>query len=424
MKSTLPISFAALSVFAALGLPYQLSAQTQAPRYTVIDLGTFGGPGASAYGVNQEGRAAGAASLPNGDQHAFLTGIGGTKFDLGTLGGPNSAANGINAGAALAIESETAAKDPFGNDFCAFGTNRICLPAVWNGTLTALPTLGGNNGAALAINNQGLISGFAETSVKDSACPAPQTLQYQAVVWGPNPGQVQALPPLSGDTVGFTFAAANGRGQVVGSSGTCDNTPLFPFPAGPHPVLWDNGKAISLGNLGGANLGVGVGINDAGVIVGGSDLPSELPGFPFVQVHCTLWSGSGMEDLGAVEKDFSSLPTWINNRNQVVGASCDDQGNCRGFLWQNHQMVDLNSLIPADSPLYLVFPESINDAGQIVGMAVNTSTGDSRAFLATPTRATAAIEDFTPEEMHASAIVPMSESVRKVLRGHKWMGRR
>ena len=40
---------------------------------------------------------------------------------------------------------------------------------------------------------------------------------------GAEPGQVQELPPLPGDTVGFAFAL-NNNGQVVGSSGTCANT--------------------------------------------------------------------------------------------------------------------------------------------------------------------------------------------------------
>jgi uncharacterized membrane protein len=283
-----------------------------AARYTVIDLGTLGGPSAAVYGVNATGRAAGAATLPGRNQHAYLTGIAGTKYDVGTLGGPNSEANGLNASEALAITGDTTKKDPFGNDFCLFGTGLICVPAVWNGTMTVLPTLGGNNAIADQINDQGVLSGYSETTTQDSTCAAPQTLQYEAVIWGPD-GKIQELPPLPGDTVGFTFAKVNRNGQAVGSSGTCVNTPLLPVPFGPHAVLWENGTATALPNLGGAMLGVGAGINDAGVIVGGSDLPSELPGFPFVQIHCTMWTANGPQDLGTVGTDFTSLPTWINN---------------------------------------------------------------------------------------------------------------
>ena len=86
MKSIVT-SIAAGSLLAALAI-------AQPPHYTVTDLGTLGGASGAAYGINNAGRVAGAANLPNGDQHAFLSGIGGTKYDLGTLGGPNSEASG------------------------------------------------------------------------------------------------------------------------------------------------------------------------------------------------------------------------------------------------------------------------------------------------------------------------------------------
>jgi probable HAF family extracellular repeat protein len=397
---------------------------TPVTNYTVTDLGTFGGTSANAYGINDEGRIAGAAALANGDERAFISGIGGTKYDLGTLGGPNSEASGPNASNALAILSETSKKDPFGNDFCGFGTNLICLPAVWNGTMTALPTLGGNNGEALAINNQGQIAGFAENSTKDPTCPSPQVLDYEAVLWGAN-GQAQELPPLPGDTVGFTFSL-NNNGQAAGSSGTCANTPLLPFNYGPHAVVWENGTATALGNLGGAMLGVGAAINDLGAVVGGSDMPSEKPGFPFVQVHATLWNQAGMADLGTVGTDFSTLPTWLNNNGQMTGASCDDMGNCRAYLWQNNVMTDLNTLIPANSGLYLAFAQAISDTGEIVGMAIQTSTGDAHAFLATPSKAAGATAtgSFAPEEQRVTTPMALPESARKLLRRRLWMGGR
>ena len=155
--------------------------------------------------------------------------------------------------------------------------------------MTPLPTLGGNNAEAVAMNNPRSVTWVAENSTKDPTCAPPQVLDYEAAIWGPNPGQVQALPPLPGDSVGFAFGL-NNIGQVVGLLGTCANTPLLPFSYGADAVLWQNGSPTALANLGGSMLGVGVAINDLGEVVGGSDLPSELPGFPFVQVHCALYS--------------------------------------------------------------------------------------------------------------------------------------
>jgi probable HAF family extracellular repeat protein len=414
MRSILT-SIAAGSLLAAL-------ATAQTPRYTVTDLGTLGGTSSTAYGINYAGRAAGAASLPNGNTHAFLAGPGDIMFDLGTLGGPNSEASGPNASYQLPILAETSKKDPLGEDFCGFGTNLICLAAVWNGTMTPLPTLGGNNAEAIVINNRGQLIGVAENSTKDPTCAPPQVLDYEAAIWGPNPGQVQALPPLPGDSVGFAFGL-NNIGQVVGSSGTCANTPLLPFSYGPHAVLWQNGSPTALANLGGSMLGVGVAINDLGEVVGGSDLPSELPGFPFVQVHCALYSQAGAQDLGTVGTDFSSLPTWINNNEQVVGASCDNMGNCRAFLWQNKSMMDLNALIPANSPLYLMFPESINDAGEIVGLALQTSTGETHAFVATPTNPATATGSLSPAAGATTGPMVLPENARKQLQQRLRFGR-
>jgi len=53
-------------------------------------------------------------------------------------------------------------------------------------------------------------------------------------------------------------------------------------------------------------------------------------------------------------------------------------------LWQNGEVRDLNSLIPEDSPVHLLFGFGINDAGEIAGYAVEKSTGDIHGFLATP----------------------------------------
>jgi len=89
--------------------------------------------------------------------------IHGINIDLRTLGGKNSWTNygGINdRGEAVGL-SETSVPDPDGEDFCGFGTKRTCLPFLWrDGHMMALPTLGGNNGQASAINNRGQIVAF------------------------------------------------------------------------------------------------------------------------------------------------------------------------------------------------------------------------------------------------------------------------
>lgn len=79
-------------------------------------------------------------------------------------------------------------------------------------------------------------------------------------------------------------------------------------------------------------------------------------------------------------------------------------------------MMDLNALVPADSPLYLVFALDINSEGVIVGQAVETSTGDLHAFLAVPCAydsADAATESDNAAEKPGRVL---SESTRQIIR--------
>jgi probable HAF family extracellular repeat protein len=150
-------------------------------------------------------------------------------------------------------------------------------------------------------------------------------------------------------------------------------------------VLWEkDGSVTDLGNLGGTgNIALETGnialsLNNQGQVVGGSALPGNTT------VHAFLWTRhTGMRDLGALPRDVVCAGVGINNRGEVVGPSIDASGNPRAFLWQNGVMTDLNTLIPAGSPLFLLFASGINDVGEIVGFGV-TGTGDVHGFLATP----------------------------------------
>ncbi len=67
----------------------------------------------------------------------------------------------------------------------------------------------------------------------------------------------------------------------------------------------------------------------------------------------------------------------------MVGFSDDFNGNTVALLWQNGVMTDLNTLIPPNSPLFLLEALSINDRGQIAGFG-QLSDGEHRGFLLTP----------------------------------------
>ena len=51
-------------------------------------------------------------------------------------------------------------------------------------------------------------------------------------------------------------------------------------------------------------------------------------------------------------------------RGQIVGGSCDvTMQLCRGYIWQNDVMTDINELLPDDSPPYVLMATAINVDG-------------------------------------------------------------
>jgi len=303
--------------------------------------------------------------------------IYGLNIDLGTLGGKNSWTNygGINdRGEAVGL-AETSVPDPDGEDFCAFGTKLTCRPFFWrDGHMMALPTLGGNNGQASAINNRGQIVGISETPVLDSGCPTSKPRKtISPVLW--EKGEAHGLPTVVDDQDGFV-QGINDKGQAVGSSGNCTNIAI-------HAVLWENDTALQLPALG-RDGNAAYAINDHGQAVG---YVSTADGSTIV---ASLWQNGArgaVTNLGILPGDGAAFATGINNRGQVVGSAFNSAGWSRGFIWQDDVMTDLNTLIREDANLFIIAASNINERGQISGMATvltGPNTGKIHAILLTP----------------------------------------
>jgi probable HAF family extracellular repeat protein len=254
---------------------------------------------------------------------------------------------------------------------------------VWRwGHMQALPTLGGNNGFATGVNDFGQIVGWAENTVHDPTCDptSTQVLQFKPVVWGPDDNDIQALPLISGDTSGAA-TAINDRGEIVGISGICDQA-VGRFSA-IHAVLWQNNKVQDLGNLGVGAWNTPMAINERGVIVGFANVPGGGDAGNF-NAHAFIWTASGgMRDLGTLPGDTISEALGINDEGLIVGESCGANG-CRAVLWQNGNIVDMNTLLAPGYNDQLVFANDINDEGAITGQSMNAMTGVSSTFLALP----------------------------------------
>ena len=106
-----------------------------------------------------------------------------------------------------------------------------------------------------------------------------------------------------------------------------------------------------------------------------------------------------MTDLGALAGDVFAVANDINAKGQVVGASCDANFSCRAWLWDNGVMIDLNSLGPKDTPLYLTWGGGINDRGEIASSAVlKSNPNQAPAFLAIPAPAAQNRRRFGPKD--------------------------
>lgn len=427
MKSLSLNSICAAGVLVILAMPLRLAAQSQlgAPeqgsttaRYTIIDLGTLqGGTFSQPFSITRNGIVAGSSTNSGGSQNAVLW-FQGKMYDIGSpgLGGANSIAFGLNDSGQAAGEAENSVSDPNGEDFCGFGTHVTCLPFVWaHDVTTPLPTLGGNNGEATFINDLGQVSGYAETSIPDTHCPLPQVLHFKPVYW--ENGRVHRLPTFRGDPDGIAISI-NDRGQAVGASGTCTTfNPIELYNLLPvHALLWENGKATDLGNLGGktgkAGGNIANNINNQGQVIGVSDLSGDTT------YHAFIWTkASGMKDLGTLSGDVDSSAVGINDRGVVVGGSIDASGNPRAFIWQNGAMADLNALA-TNSPLYLLFGCAINSDGVITGLGF-TSAGELHTYLATPTSRA----DSESHPATENAPKALSEEVRALIRQRMRFGR-
>ena len=396
------MSLTSLSVALALSIPLTAQDPPGPAHYRVIDLGTLGGTISSANALNNVGWATGSSNEANGVQLATLW-IYGLQIPLGTLGGPNSdvAYNVKNNFGLISGISENGKHDPLNESFSCpvFGlvSGNSCVAFAWQfGKMTQLPGLGGNNSIGAGDNNLGQIVGWAEKNVHDPTCAPPpagnQILQFEAVLWQRDllgRWRVRGLPPYPGDPDGAA-TAINNSGQVVGISGTCD-VAIGAYSA-IHAVLWENGKPISLGNLGGHGWDTPFAINNRGVVVGFTNGPNDVvDGQLQLKFLAFIWTREGgMQSLGTLPgldgaPDAQSEATDINDQGQIVGVSFADfefDGG-RAFIYQNGTMTPLNALIgSASADWSITSTGNINDRGEIAAQANPVSNGVANLAIA------------------------------------------
>ena len=300
-------------VVAALCWP--LCAAAQAP-YTLVDLGVVGAAGGPNHIANND-ISVGSVQGSGGNDHAVIY-FDQHIIDISKpgLGGANSLAYGNNPWGEVVGGANIANVDPKKEDFCGFQALGIatatasCRPFLW---------------------------------------------------WG---GQMIALPTLD-----------NNHGEAAGTTGTCGafNLTLGYYMNPLHAVLWEkDGTPINLGSLGGNEKSLmgnaAKDLNSRGDVVGFSSLPDNAT------VNAFLWTRETgkMKALVPIKGIANSIAIALNDSDEVVGSSINSTfTTLTATIWKHGVPADLNTLIPANSSLNLLFGCSINSRGQILGLATN-----------------------------------------------------
>jgi len=271
--------------------------------WTLVDLGTLGGPGSYGAAVSDNGIVVGCSDVSSTSAHAFIY-LDGVMKDLG-----------------LASDSHT-------GHSCALAVNNAGIAAgrsadgelvTWNGAAVTRLGLRGDIGG---INDSGVVVG----SYTEGA-------SMRAFMYAN--GTVTALA----SSVPSTANAINARGDIAGT-------------AAGHAFVYRSGTTTLLGTLGG-NESQAKGINDASQLVG---MSTDSHGQPLSFVY-----DNSMQALNA---PAYSGAIAINNRGQVVGSSEGTHGYL--LEAGNYTRLDTLRPVLAKGWRHME-PTGLNNHGWIVG---------------------------------------------------------
>lgn len=281
-------------------------------------------------------------------------------------------------------------------------------PVLWSGSQQkVLETPAGySNSFAYSVNDSGNAVGWANTTLN----PVDTFSVVHATMV--NDQGSKDLGTLGGKW--SRAYAINNSNQVVGVSELATKES--------RAFLYFNGKMSELAPLPGGESSTAFGLNDAGVIVGGSSVPH--PASIRMAIHAVLWRDGVPIDLGVLRTNGSSLAFAVNSRNDVVGKADSGDGETAflysdgqmkdlqiegghafgindnrqivgsqetgeerhphfvGFLWDKGTFYDLNSCLPEGSGFSIQGAFRINNAGQIA--AIGTYNNELHALLLTP----------------------------------------
>ena len=330
-------------------------------RYTLTDLGSFGGGRSHASDVNENGQVVGYSEDSGANGHAFIWTRETGMTDLGWLpGGGYASATGVNdAGHAVG----------FGDQGSGIWPN-YAFKWTPNEGMNTLPNASAWQSSAFAINNSEQIVGYRKSTGGERP--------NHAYLWEAD-GTYRDLGTYSGAGV-YAYSYAydiNDHGQIVGTASWGDYTLVT------HAAMWNAAGAVTdLGVLPGGEMSEAYAVNEGGQVVGYSFTQVDGAARAFL-----LQPGIGMLNLGVLLGYTDSVAHDVNSQTCAVGWSyktVDQKRVYRASLWNpGGGLIDLNETIDPGLGWTISRANAINERGWIVGSALN-SAGQERAVLLTP----------------------------------------
>lgn len=319
-------------------------------QYVLTDLGSLGGDRSVAYSINNVGQITGTSLTADKWESPFLY-ENGTMTNLGTFVGNY----GNGWGADINNNGQIAGAASTGAVYAAFLRE--------NAGLLNLGTLGTNGSRATSINDNGTVVGETSTASGDRVAFISKDGQQMTAINTPN----------------NNWSVANGInniGEIVGYLYNSQGTLNGEGTDGERAVMWNElGNMINLQDLGGKASGASK-INDNGIAVGWAYTPDDLR-------RAVIWNNNQITALPNLGRYASAMS--INNKDQVVGQYYRDGSIVHeGFIAEDGETANLNALIKNPFNFLLKTAFDINDKGQIVGNALNISSGQDHAVLLTP----------------------------------------
>lgn len=228
--------------------------------------------------------------------------------------------------------------------------------------MTDLGAVGMTGAMAWDLNNSGRVTGL----VHEGGSLATGGYWEWAAIWDPSGGYT--IPGYGQPGMSSVAYGVNDAGIVVGHSDMVGQLPNG------EAFKYDGAMLTFLGTLGG-KWSYGMDINNSNYVAGFADTgenPSGDPNVYMSRYHAVIWSPTGViKDLGTLGTD--SYAYKINSAGWAVGSSLAADGYYHAFVYDGTRMIDIGSSSSHTEAL------SINDAGQVVAYTVNYL--NSAAFL-------------------------------------------